>query len=522
MAEVQEEVCAFCKKSGELMILQDTSEEILAHYYCMLFSPGVITSPKKDSQDNTVEFDISSVIKEINRGKKLRCSFCKRNGATVGCYNNSCKKTYHCECVNEVGGVPIEDEVTERYIAFCPDHLGDIEVVQNNEPVAPGDLPDDGIMLVENITHTDEDTILPFEFPANVDKLMNLSNDQKSKLIESYKEAERQMSRIGDTTKAAQAFWNLCRENKCREFFLNSVKCNMKSVFQKIIHEEPKDKDFEQAFAFLQASGCFADFMNGTEDDQTKMNSRTSNRQESYNESDSENAGSSTEVKGQRIFTRDENPKEMESESPDPSQTSNKVGQCTTEVEGEWSKTSSLSVNSKVKRSSRVEDLNGMQSELSKSPLKGNRIEGSCREKDHDDIQCEITSESRRKEESSKGEYLDKMETESPAASLFSHSASRKSDETLTGNTSRRHRVSKINRSKAIKANLRVLKTQQQTLLYQLKQQTKDGDSGFATNLIQFLRKVPEDKRLFTQISILNVLSSVLDQQPMSISNSAS
>ncbi|XP_040196235.1 uncharacterized protein LOC120929093 isoform X3 [Rana temporaria] len=515
MAEVQEEVCAFCKKSGELMILQDTSEEILAHYYCMLFSPGVITSPKKDSQDNTVEFDISSVIKEINRGKKLRCSFCKRNGATVGCYNNSCKKTYHCECVNEVGGVPIEDEVTERYIAFCPDHLGDIEVVQNNEPVAPGDLPDDGIMLVENITHTDEDTILPFEqpldetaspndqkighmlveetthtdgdsvptseFPANVDKLMNLSNDQKSKLIESYKEAERQMSRIGDTT-----------------------------------------KDFEQAFAFLQASGCFADFMNGTEDDQTKMNSRTSNRQESYNESDSENAGSSTEVKGQRIFTRDENPKEMESESPDPSQTSNKVGQCTTEVEGEWSKTSSLSVNSKVKRSSRVEDLNGMQSELSKSPLKGNRIEGSCREKDHDDIQCEITSESRRKEESSKGEYLDKMETESPAASLFSHSASRKSDETLTGNTSRRHRVSKINRSKAIKANLRVLKTQQQTLLYQLKQQTKDGDSGFATNLIQFLRKVPEDKRLFTQISILNVLSSVLDQQPMSISNSAS
>ncbi|XP_040196236.1 PHD finger protein 11-like isoform X4 [Rana temporaria] len=490
MAEVQEEVCAFCKKSGELMILQDTSEEILAHYYCMLFSPGVITSPKKDSQDNTVEFDISSVIKEINRGKKLRCSFCKRNGATVGCYNNSCKKTYHCECVNEVGGVPIEDEVTERYIAFCPDHLGDIEVVQ--------------------------------KFPANVDKLMNLSNDQKSKLIESYKEAERQMSRIGDTTKAAQAFWNLCRENKCREFFLNSVKCNMKSVFQKIIHEEPKDKDFEQAFAFLQASGCFADFMNGTEDDQTKMNSRTSNRQESYNESDSENAGSSTEVKGQRIFTRDENPKEMESESPDPSQTSNKVGQCTTEVEGEWSKTSSLSVNSKVKRSSRVEDLNGMQSELSKSPLKGNRIEGSCREKDHDDIQCEITSESRRKEESSKGEYLDKMETESPAASLFSHSASRKSDETLTGNTSRRHRVSKINRSKAIKANLRVLKTQQQTLLYQLKQQTKDGDSGFATNLIQFLRKVPEDKRLFTQISILNVLSSVLDQQPMSISNSAS
>ncbi|XP_040196241.1 uncharacterized protein LOC120929096 isoform X2 [Rana temporaria] len=439
-----------------------------------------------------------------------------------------------------------------------------------NKPTSPGKPPEDGPMLVENIPHAGEDTVLLYDttnvaaltakssqtenssgFPANVDKPMNLSNDQKKKLIESYKEAEKQMSRTGDTTKEAQAFWHLCRENRCQEFLLTLTICYMKSILHKIVHEEPKDRDFEQAFAFLQASGCFADFTNGTEDLQAKNNSRSTSR-EAYNESDSDSVGSCTEVKDQGEITRDEDPDRMESESPESSQMSNKIGQCTRDEdhnkeETEWSKTSLLSVNSNLKESSRDEDLNGMQSELCRSSLESNRKEEPCRGEGHDDIQSESgesSLESSRKEEScrcedhniqsessesssersrnkqsTEGDDLDEMEMESSAASLFSPSASSESDLVLPENASRRHRALEEIQIKTMKTNLRLLKVQVKNLQYQLQQQSEDGDAGFATNLIQFLRKVPEDKKLSTQMSILNVLSSVLGQQPMSISN---
>ncbi|XP_077340390.1 uncharacterized protein LOC143984010 isoform X2 [Lithobates pipiens] len=415
----------------------------------------------------------------------------------------------------------------------------------SDKPASPGGLGEYGCMLVEEITHTDEDTVLLYDktndavlttkssqteissgYPANVGKLMNLGIDQKSKLMESYKEAEKQMSRTGDRTKAAQAFWDLCRENKCREFLLTLVTCYMKSVCHKIVHEEPKDRDFEQAFAFLQASGCFYNCMSGTEDDQAKISSRTTSR-ETYNESDSDCVGSCTEVEDQGEITRDEDPDGMESGSPESTQINKKVGQCTRDeghhkVEAKCSRTSSLSVNSKEKEISRDEDHNGMQSELSESSSESNRKAESCRGEGHDDIQtelCELWSESSRKKQSTEGVYKDRMEMESPAASLISPSASRESDLILPENASPRHRPLEEIQLKTMKTNLRVLNFQLKTLQYQLQQQTEDGDVGFATNLIQFLRKVPEDKKLSTQMSILKVLSPVLGQQPMSTSN---
>ncbi|XP_073469313.1 uncharacterized protein [Aquarana catesbeiana] len=123
MADIPEEVCVFCKEGEEAGSLRNTSDEdILAHYNCLLFSPEVITRPQKDSQDNTAEFDISSVKSEINRGKKLKCSYCNIKGATVGCYNRWCRKTYHYLCVTKAKGIHIRDEEKELYIAYCDKH----------------------------------------------------------------------------------------------------------------------------------------------------------------------------------------------------------------------------------------------------------------------------------------------------------------------------------------------------------------------------------------------------------------
>ncbi|XP_056416044.1 histone-lysine N-methyltransferase SETDB2 [Hyla sarda] len=114
-------ICALCNMSdtdhitGKLQKMPD--RDIVAHYNCMLYSPGVISI---DSQEDIEGFDfqISTVLKEIKRGKKLRCSHCKKNGATVGCDVQSCKKTYHFPCLIKANGYPSQD----KFVVYCELH----------------------------------------------------------------------------------------------------------------------------------------------------------------------------------------------------------------------------------------------------------------------------------------------------------------------------------------------------------------------------------------------------------------
>ncbi|CAI9542776.1 unnamed protein product [Staurois parvus] len=91
MAKTSEQMCAFCgkKAGGDVGGLHNTTDNsILAHYDCLIFSPQVITT----ESDDEPEFDISSVLAEIKRGKKMKCSYCKQPGATIGCDIKRCHK----------------------------------------------------------------------------------------------------------------------------------------------------------------------------------------------------------------------------------------------------------------------------------------------------------------------------------------------------------------------------------------------------------------------------------------------
>ncbi|KAM5180561.1 uncharacterized protein ACMZJ9_001050 [Mantella aurantiaca] len=226
-------------------------------------------------------------------------------------------------------------------------------------------------------------------FPEKVEKPMNLNIDQKNQLSESYKETKKLMSRTGDIKAgAARAFWILCQKNKCQEFLLTLITCYIKSVIHNIVCEEPKDRDFEKAFAILQASGCFADFINGTE-----------------------------EVKDQVELTREETSNEVELEPPETSSTINKEGQCTRDGrDGVHDKVAtSLPVSSKVKKSSRNKNHNKTQSELSESSSKSSREEERSRYEDHTGMQCELlesSSKSSREEERSRDEDHGGMQRE--------------------------------------------------------------------------------------------------------------
>uniref|UniRef100_A0A8C5TWW6 PHD finger protein 11 n=1 Tax=Malurus cyaneus samueli TaxID=2593467 RepID=A0A8C5TWW6_9PASS len=45
-----------------------------------------------------IRFDVASVLKELRRGKRLVCNFCRKKGATVGCEERACRRSYHFFC----------------------------------------------------------------------------------------------------------------------------------------------------------------------------------------------------------------------------------------------------------------------------------------------------------------------------------------------------------------------------------------------------------------------------------------
>ncbi|XP_063808050.1 G patch domain-containing protein 8-like isoform X5 [Pseudophryne corroboree] len=127
--------CAFCpeleenEEIGKLLVSPDGA--IVAHSNCMLFSPQVV-SKDTYSQDFFGELNVKSVETEIERARKLRCFYCKAKGASVGCDNETCRRTYHYLCVKKAKGKYICDPEKEIYIAFCPDHKDTEENTTNN------------------------------------------------------------------------------------------------------------------------------------------------------------------------------------------------------------------------------------------------------------------------------------------------------------------------------------------------------------------------------------------------------
>ncbi|NXP81417.1 PHF11 protein, partial [Ramphastos sulfuratus] len=99
MAKMVKRTCAFCPdgESGSVMyIAKDRS--IAAHQNCLLFSSGFVESEEYNPDNLDIRFDVASVLKELKRGKRLVCNFCRKKGATVGCEERACRRSYHYFC----------------------------------------------------------------------------------------------------------------------------------------------------------------------------------------------------------------------------------------------------------------------------------------------------------------------------------------------------------------------------------------------------------------------------------------
>uniref|UniRef100_A0A3Q2PNC5 PHD finger protein 6 n=1 Tax=Fundulus heteroclitus TaxID=8078 RepID=A0A3Q2PNC5_FUNHE len=111
--------CGFCHAGEEEnetrgVLHTDNSKKVAAHYKCMLFSSGTVqlTTTSRAEFGN---FDVKTVIQEIKRGKRMKCTLCSQLGATIGCEIKACVKTYHYHCGLQDKAKYIENMVCEIY-----------------------------------------------------------------------------------------------------------------------------------------------------------------------------------------------------------------------------------------------------------------------------------------------------------------------------------------------------------------------------------------------------------------------
>lgn len=100
--------CIFCgrneddvEKYGGLI---HSRSGLSVHYFCLLFSSGLIQTENGESC-NTAEtttaiygFSIKNIMLEFARAAKLRCGYCHKLGASIGCAYAKCSRKFHYPC----------------------------------------------------------------------------------------------------------------------------------------------------------------------------------------------------------------------------------------------------------------------------------------------------------------------------------------------------------------------------------------------------------------------------------------
>lgn len=75
---------------------------------------------QQDSDDDNglMNFLPNDIKSEVRRCAKLKCSFFKKQGASIGCCNQKCKKKFHLTC----GLINKCTYNFEKYESFCESH----------------------------------------------------------------------------------------------------------------------------------------------------------------------------------------------------------------------------------------------------------------------------------------------------------------------------------------------------------------------------------------------------------------
>ncbi|XP_047522723.1 uncharacterized protein LOC125061364 [Pieris napi] len=113
--------CCFCNRDvddellyGKLYAIGD----IHCHYFCVLLSCCLIQHGK--DEEGLFGFLYTDILAEVERSKKHKCSYCMKEGATLGCSKSQCRKQFHLPCGRDKNAVSM---FYGNFKSFCQHHV---------------------------------------------------------------------------------------------------------------------------------------------------------------------------------------------------------------------------------------------------------------------------------------------------------------------------------------------------------------------------------------------------------------
>jgi len=120
MVGERKEVCKLCCSSRKGILSVDvllSAHGLTSHYFCLLFSSGL--GQAGGEGEGLRGFLPGDINREAKRGARLKCVYCRKKGATVGCAEPKCKKSYHLNCGNTHKAL---FQFYDQFKSYCREH----------------------------------------------------------------------------------------------------------------------------------------------------------------------------------------------------------------------------------------------------------------------------------------------------------------------------------------------------------------------------------------------------------------
>lgn len=92
-------------------------DNVTCHYFCLLLSSSLVQNG--EDHEGIQGFLSQDILKEVRRASRLKCSYCKKKGAAIGCIVKSCRQMFHLPCGLENGSM---HQFFDSFKSFCSSH----------------------------------------------------------------------------------------------------------------------------------------------------------------------------------------------------------------------------------------------------------------------------------------------------------------------------------------------------------------------------------------------------------------
>ncbi|XP_051857852.1 histone-lysine N-methyltransferase 2C isoform X2 [Drosophila albomicans] len=92
---------------------------VAVHENCLYLSSNLVQRGSETSNDICC-FTLADIKIESQRTQKLKCFYCHKNGANIGCCAKKCHRSFHTECGIKNGA---QNQYCNTYNSFCSSHI---------------------------------------------------------------------------------------------------------------------------------------------------------------------------------------------------------------------------------------------------------------------------------------------------------------------------------------------------------------------------------------------------------------